>query len=62
MFTVSGTEKRLKLAFHDGGRDAFVGAIDKALKAKSWEVRRSQPTSLQPVRPRVNFMRCVTSG
>lgn len=44
-FTVSGTEQRLKLAFHDGGRDAFLGAADGALRKKSWVVRCSHPCS-----------------
>lgn len=44
-FTVSGTEQRLKLAFHDGvgGRDAFLAAANGALSKKSWVVRHPPP-------------------
>jgi hypothetical protein len=47
-FTVSGTERRLKLAFHDGGRDDFLGAIQGALGAKSWVVRCPQLSQSGP--------------
>lgn len=50
-FTVSGTERRLKLAFHDGGRDDFLAAIQGALEAKSWVVRRPQPSPLSRIIP-----------